>query len=79
MKTNGAQTDLTLSLSVDLLSACRGALSSSCDAEEHLAVAPCLRKKVNASRRHLPAHLCPRLHVTGKQKSRVLGLWELDS
>lgn len=64
--------------SVYLLSACRGALSSNCDAEEHLAVAPCLRKKVNVSGLHLPAHLRPRLHSAGEQEGRVLGLRELD-
>lgn len=67
------------SLCVDLLSACRGALSSNCEAEEHLTVAPCLWKKVNASGLHLSAHLQPRLHVAGKQEGRVLGLRELDS
>lgn len=67
------------SLGVDLLSACRGALSSNCATEEHLTLATCLREKVNASGLHLPAHLRQRLHIAGKQEGRVLGLRELDS
>lgn len=54
-------------------------MSPNCDAEEHLAVAPCLWKKVNASGLQLPAHLWPRLHTAGKQEGHVPGLWKLDS